>query len=66
MDMDAYIASRSAVVQRVLEASGEFSDEELAAIRRLNDPAVCAAVAVPRRNRDQHSRITTSVSSPDG
>ena len=40
MDMDGYIARKSAVVQRVLEASGEFSDDELAAIRRLNDPDV--------------------------
>jgi len=38
MDIDAYIARKSAVVQRVLEASGEFSADELAAIRRLNDP----------------------------
>ena len=38
LDIDAYIARKSAVVQRVLEASGEFSDDELAAIRRLNDP----------------------------
>lgn len=38
MDIDAYIARKSAVVQLVLEASGEFSDAELAAIRRLNDP----------------------------
>lgn len=38
MDIDTYIAGKSAVVQRVLEASGEFDDEELAAIRRLNDP----------------------------
>jgi GrpB-like predicted nucleotidyltransferase (UPF0157 family) len=38
LDMDAYIARKSAVVQRVLETSGEFSADELAAIRRLNDP----------------------------
>lgn len=38
MDIDSYIARKSAVVQRVLAASGEFSDDELAAIRRLNDP----------------------------
>lgn len=38
LDIDTYIARESAVVQRVLEASGEFSDDELAAIRRLNDP----------------------------
>ena len=37
MDIDTYIAGKSAVVQRVLEASGEFSEHELAAIRRLND-----------------------------
>jgi GrpB-like predicted nucleotidyltransferase (UPF0157 family) len=38
MDIHAYIARKSAVVQRVLEASGEFGDDELVAIRRLNDP----------------------------
>ena len=38
MDIDTYIARKSAVVQRVLEASGAFSDDELAVIRRLNDP----------------------------
>ena len=38
IDMDGYIARKSAVVQRVLEASGEFSDDELAEIRRLNEP----------------------------
>lgn len=37
MDIDTYIAGKSAVLQEVLEASGEFSAEELAAIRRLND-----------------------------
>jgi GrpB-like predicted nucleotidyltransferase (UPF0157 family) len=37
MDIDTYIAGKSAVLQRVLEASGEFSDAELEAIRRLND-----------------------------
>ena len=37
MDIDTYLAGKSAVLQEVLEASGEFSDEELAAIRRLND-----------------------------
>lgn len=36
MDIDTYIAGKSAVLQRVLEASGEFSEAELAAIRRLN------------------------------
>lgn len=38
LDIDTYIARKSAVVQRVLAASGEFSADELAAIRRLNDP----------------------------
>ena len=38
MDIDTYIARKSSVVSRVLEASGEFSASELAAIRRLNDP----------------------------
>jgi GrpB-like predicted nucleotidyltransferase (UPF0157 family) len=37
MDIDTYVAGKSAVLQEVLEASGELSDEELAAIRRLND-----------------------------
>lgn len=37
MDIDTYIAGKSAVLQQVLEVSGEFSDSELAAIRRLND-----------------------------
>jgi GrpB-like predicted nucleotidyltransferase (UPF0157 family) len=37
MDIDTYIAGKSAVLQEVLEASGEFSSDELAAIRRLND-----------------------------
>ena len=37
MDIDTYIAGKSAVLQEVLEASGELSAEELAAIRRLND-----------------------------
>lgn len=39
MGISAYIARKSAVVQQVLVASGEFSDEELAAIHRLNDPS---------------------------
>ena len=39
MGISAYIARKSAVVQQVLAASGEFSDEELAAIHRLNDPS---------------------------
>lgn len=38
VDIDTYIARKSSVVSRVLEASGEFSDSELAAILRLNDP----------------------------
>ena len=37
MDIDTYLAGKSEVVQQVLAASGEFSDHELAAIRRLND-----------------------------
>lgn len=37
MDIDTYIAGKSAVLQQVLEASGELTGEELAAIRRLND-----------------------------
>ena len=37
MDIDTYIAGKSAVLQRVLEVSREFSDAELDAIRRLND-----------------------------
>lgn len=37
MDIDTYLAGKSAVVQQVLEASGEFTTEELLAIRRLND-----------------------------
>lgn len=37
MDIDTYLAGKSAVLQQVLEASGEFSPDELAAIRRLND-----------------------------
>lgn len=36
MDIDTYIAGKSAVLQQVLEASGRFSDEELLVIRRLN------------------------------
>lgn len=39
MGIGAYIARKSAVVQQVLVASGEFSDEELAEIHRLNDPS---------------------------
>ncbi|TGN65652.1 GrpB family protein [Nocardioides eburneiflavus] len=37
MDIDTYLAGKSAVLQEVLEASGEFDAAELAAIRRLND-----------------------------
>ncbi|PKH40508.1 GrpB domain, predicted nucleotidyltransferase, UPF0157 family [Nocardioides alpinus] len=37
MDIDTYLAGKSEVVQQVLEVSGEFSDDELRAIRRLND-----------------------------
>lgn len=37
MDIDTYLAGKSAVLQEVLEVSGEFSDEELVAIHRLND-----------------------------
>ncbi|RYB90705.1 GrpB family protein [Nocardioides glacieisoli] len=37
MDIETYIAGKSAVLQRVLEVSGEFTDDELAAIGRLND-----------------------------
>ena len=37
MDIDTYIAGKSAVLQQVLEVSGEFTDDELAAIHRLNE-----------------------------
>ena len=37
MDIDTYVAGKSEVLQQVLEVSGELSDSELAAIRRLND-----------------------------
>ena len=37
MDIETYIAGKSAVLQQVLEVSGEFSDDELTAIERLND-----------------------------
>ena len=37
MDIDTYIAGKSAVLQEVLEASGEFTEVELETIRRLND-----------------------------
>ncbi|HEV2797394.1 MAG TPA: GrpB family protein [Nocardioides sp.] len=39
MDIETYVAGKSAVLQQVLEVSGEFSDDELAAIHRLNEPA---------------------------
>ena len=39
MDIDTYLAGKSAVVQEVLRASGEFTDDELRAIHRLNDPS---------------------------
>lgn len=38
-DIDTYIARKSAVLQRVLAVSGEFTDAELHAIHLLNDPA---------------------------
>ena len=37
MDIDTYIAGKTAVLQQVLEASGEFSVAELETIRRLNE-----------------------------
>ena len=37
MDLDTYLAGKSAVVQQVLRASGEFTEDELRAIERLND-----------------------------
>jgi GrpB-like predicted nucleotidyltransferase (UPF0157 family) len=36
MDIDTYLAGKSAVLQQVLEASGQMTPEEMAAIRRLN------------------------------
>lgn len=36
MDIDTYLAGKSAVLQQVLEASGEFTPDELRAIRHLN------------------------------
>ncbi|NPC44483.1 GrpB family protein [Nocardioides sp. zg-1230] len=36
MDIDTYLAGKSAVLQQVLEASGRMTPEELDAIRRLN------------------------------
>ncbi|UFN45003.1 GrpB family protein [Nocardioides okcheonensis] len=38
MDIDTYLAGKSAVLQQVLAASGELTAEELRAIHRLNDP----------------------------
>ncbi len=38
MDIDTYVAGKSEVLQQVLEASGEFTHDELRVIRRLNDP----------------------------
>lgn len=38
MDIHTYLARKSGVVQRVLDASGAFSAAELEVIRRLNDP----------------------------
>jgi GrpB-like predicted nucleotidyltransferase (UPF0157 family) len=42
IDIDTYVAGKSAVLQQVLEVSGEFTDEELAAIHRLNEPGPAA------------------------
>lgn len=39
IDIDTYIAGKSVILQQVLEVSGEFTDEELAAIHRLNEAA---------------------------
>lgn len=36
MDIDTYLAGKSAVLQQVLEASGRMTPEEMDAIRRLN------------------------------
>ena len=36
MDIETYLAGKSAVLQQVLEASGRMTQEELDAIRRLN------------------------------
>jgi GrpB-like predicted nucleotidyltransferase (UPF0157 family) len=36
MDIDTYLAGKSAVLQQVLEASGRMTQEELDTIRRLN------------------------------
>ena len=37
MDIDTYVAGKSAVLQQVLKVSGEFTAEELLAIHRLNE-----------------------------
>ncbi len=37
IDIETYIAGKSAVLQQVLEESGAFTAEELEAIRRLNE-----------------------------
>jgi GrpB-like predicted nucleotidyltransferase (UPF0157 family) len=37
MDIDTYLAGKSAVLHQVLEASGRMTPEEMDAIRRLND-----------------------------
>ena len=39
MDIDTYLAGTSGVLQDALRASGEFTDDELLAILRLNDPS---------------------------
>ncbi|WP_210440950.1 GrpB family protein [Nocardioides xinjiangensis] len=37
MDMDTYVAGKSAILQQVLAASGELTADELEEIRRVND-----------------------------
>lgn len=37
MDIDTYVAGKSAVLQQVLEASGRLTADELAAIREVNE-----------------------------
>lgn len=39
MDVDAYLAGKSALLQEVLRASGDLTDAELLEIHRLNDPS---------------------------
>lgn len=39
MDIDVYLAGKSVVLQEVLRASGDLTDDELLAIHRLNDPS---------------------------